>query len=65
MAKIEIQDGDDWVVVKIDGKPFERLCSNHSLCGNDFVEILKLLGHDASIRYGTFRNGDEDDFVED
>lgn len=62
MAKIHIQESDDWIVVKVDGRKFPTL-SGHSLSVRDTVALLRLLGHEATIEEGEFVEGDEDDFI--
>jgi hypothetical protein len=57
MAHFEIQDGDDWVVIKQDGEVIYR---GHQPCVRDFEDILVSLGHTALWREGEFDEDGDD-----
>lgn len=48
MAKIEILDSEDWVVVLVDGK---RVQAEHTV---RVPSLLESLGHEVTYRYGAF-----------
>jgi hypothetical protein len=57
-AHIQINDGDDWVEVFVDGEPFP-LSSGHSINEHDLVRLLRSLGHTVDLRYGDFDDAGE------
>ena len=61
MADVEIQQGDDWVVVRVQGKK-EELSSGHSISVHDWIRILQHFGISVDRKWGTFVNDNEDDF---
>lgn len=64
MAQVEIQCGDDWVVVHVNGQKIQ-LSSGHSISDHDWIEILNLFGISVDRKFGTFVDDDEDNFVAD
>lgn len=58
---IDIQDGDDWVVVMLGDR---RLHGDHQVSSRDLADILRALGYDAKVRFGEFKDGDDTQFEE-
>jgi hypothetical protein len=65
MSKLEIRDGDDWVVMEFDGV---RVYTGHRPSWNVWKEILERVGVTVDLRFGQFGedgNGDDDVFTEE
>jgi len=60
MARIEIQDGDDWVVILKDG---ERIYTGHGPSLHEWANIIGDLGeHEVVHRLGLFGELDENGY---
>lgn len=60
MARFEIQNGDDWVVILKDG---ERIYAGHQPSLHDMAQIIEDLGHEVFHEFGQFGELDEDGYA--
>ena len=53
---VEILDGDDWIVVNLNG---ERFSSGHSFSNWDLQRLLEKIGGKCTVKTGHFGNRDK------